>query len=53
MLKLRNMIQDKYFNLSTVIFLLTGSFAWSQFVEVNTELDMRRLSEGDRKYFLP
>ena len=45
------MIQNKYFNFSTVIFLLTGSFAWSQFVEVNAELDMRRLSEGDRQLF--
>ena len=51
MLKLRNMIQNKYFNSSTVIFLLTGSFAWSQFVEINVELDMRRLSEGDRQLF--
>lgn len=51
MLKLRNMIQGKYFNFSTVIFLLTGSFAWSQFVEVNAELDMRRLSEVDRHLF--
>ena len=51
MLKLRNMIQNKYFNFNTVIFLLTGSFAWSQFVEVNAELDMRRLSEGDRQLF--
>ena len=51
MLKLRNMNQNKYFNFSTVIFLLTGSFAWSQFVEINAELDMRRLSEGDRQLF--
>ena len=51
MLKLLNMIQNKYFNFSTVIFLLTGSFAWSQFVEVNAELDLRRLSEGDRQLF--
>ena len=51
MLKLRNMIQNKYFNFSTVIFLLTGSFVWSQFVEINAELDMRRLSEGDRQLF--
>ena len=51
MLKLRNMIQNKYFNFSTVIFLLTGSFAWSQFVEINAELDMRRLSKGDRQLF--
>ena len=51
MLKLRNMIQNKYFNFSTVIFLFIGPFAWSQFVEVNAELDMRRLSEGDRQLF--
>ena len=51
MLKLRNMIQNKFFNFSTVIFLLTGSFVWSQFVEINAELDMRRLSEGDRQLF--
>jgi hypothetical protein len=51
MLKLQNMIQNKYFNFNTVIFLLTGSFAWSQFVEINAELDMRRLSEGDRQLF--
>ena len=51
MLKLQNMIQNKYFNFSTVIFLLTGSFAWSQFVDINAELDMRRLSEGDRQLF--
>ena len=51
MLKLRNMIHSKYFNFNTVIFLFTGSFAWSQFIEINTELDMRRLSEGDRQLF--
>ena len=51
MLKLRNMIHSKYFNFNTVIFLFTGSFAWSQFVEINAELDMRRLSEGDRQLF--
>ena len=51
MLKLQNMIQNKYFDFSTVIFLFIGSFAWSQFVEVNAELDMRRLSEGDRQLF--
>ena len=51
MLKLQNMIQNKYFNFSTVIFLFIGPFAWSQFVEVNAELDMRRLSEGDRQLF--
>ena len=51
MLKLQNMIQNKYFNFSTVIFLFIGPFAWSQFVEVNAEMDMRRLSEGDRQLF--
>ena len=51
MLKLPNMIQSKYLIFSTVIFLFIGPFAWSQFVEVNAELDMRRLSEGDRQLF--
>ena len=51
MLKLQNMIQNKYFDFSTVIFLFIGPFAWSQFVEVNAELDLRRLSEGDRQLF--
>ena len=51
MLKLPNMTQGKYFNFITVIFLITGSFSWAQFVEVNAELDMRRLSEGDRQLF--
>ena len=51
MLKLPNMIQSKYLNFSIVIFLFIGSIAWSQFVEVNAELDMRRLSAGDRQLF--
>ena len=45
------MFQSKYFNLIVTFFLFMGSFAWSQFVEVNAELDMRRLSEVDRQIF--
>ena len=46
------MPQSKYFNLFTLFFLLIESFLWSQFAEVNAELDMRRLSEGDRIIFV-
>jgi hypothetical protein len=45
------MIHHKYLNFSTAIFLLIGSFSWAQFIEVNAELDLRRLSEGDRQLF--
>jgi len=45
------MFQSKFFNLSVTFFLLMGSIAWSQFAEINAELDMRRLSEGDRQIF--
>ena len=43
------MIHHKYLNFSTAIFLLIGSFSWAQFIEVNAELDLRRISEGDRQ----
>ena len=46
------MFLSKFFNLSATFFLLMGSFAWPQFAEVNAELDMRRLSEGDRQIFI-
>ena len=41
----------KYLNFSTTVFLLIGSFSWAQFIEVNAELDLRRISEGDRQLF--
>ena len=50
-LKLQIMIQYKYLHYSVAFFLLIGSFGWSQFIEVNAELDLRRLSEGDRQLF--
>ena len=46
------MIHRKYLNFSTAIFLLIGSFSWAQFIEVNAELDLRRISEGDRQLFI-
>ena len=50
-LKLQIMVQNKYLHYSVTFFLLIGSFSWSQFIEVNAELDLRRLSEGDRQLF--
>ena len=50
-LKLQIMVQNKYLHYSIAFFLLIGSFSWSQFIEVNAELDLRRLSEGDRQLF--
>ena len=46
------MIRHKYLNFSTAIFLLIGSFSWTQFIEVNAELDLRRIGEGDRQLFI-
>ena len=45
------MVQNKYLYYSVAFSLLIGSFSWSQFIEVNAELDLRRLSEGDRQLF--
>ena len=46
------MVQNKYLHYSVAFFLLIGSFIWSQFIEVNAELDLRRISEGDRQLFI-
>ena len=46
------MMHRKYLNFVTAIFLLIGSFSWAQFIEVNAELDLRRISEGDRQLFI-
>jgi len=46
------MIHHKYLNFSTAIFLLIASFSWAQFIEVNAELDLRRISEGNRQIFI-
>ena len=45
------MVQNKYLHYSVAFFLLIGSYSWSQFIEVNAELDLRRLSENDRQLF--
>ena len=45
------MVNSKYFVFRFVTFLIMGSYALSQFIEVQIELDMRRLSEGDRQLF--
>tara|TARA_B110000116_G_scaffold191503_1_gene166518 strand:+ start:44 stop:922 length:879 start_codon:yes stop_codon:yes gene_type:complete len=50
-LKLQIMICQKYLSFSKVLILLVGSFSWAQFIEINAELDLRRLSEGERQLF--
>jgi len=45
------MTHNKYLNLRFTIFLLIGSICFAQFIDVNAELDLRRLSEGDRSIF--
>ena len=50
--KLLIMFQGKYFKSYAAFFLLIGSLAWSQFIEVNAHIDMRRLSDGDRQIFI-
>ena len=50
-LKLQIMNGCKYLYLSLAVCLLMGTSLWSQFVEVNADLDMRRLSEGERQIF--
>ena len=49
--KLQIMIWSKYLYLTLTACILMETSLWAQFVEVNTELDMRRLSEGDRQLF--
>ena len=50
-LKLQIMNVCKYLYLSLTVCLLMGTSLWSQFVEVNADIDMRRLSEGERQIF--
>ena len=49
--KLQIMNWSKYLYLALTVCILIETGLWSQFVEVNAELDMRRLSEGDRQLF--
>ena len=49
--KLQIMNWSKYLYLALTVCILIETGLWSQFVEVNAELDMRRLSEVDRQLF--
>jgi len=49
--KLQIMNWSKYLYLALTACILMETDLWSQFIEVNAELDMRRLSEGDRQLF--
>ena len=49
MCKLSHMVRGKYISLFFIGLMTLGSIGWSQFVEINVDLDMRRISEGDRQ----
>ena len=49
MCKLSHMILRKSIYLFFIGLMVFGSIGWSQFVDVNVDLDMRRISEGDRQ----
>ena len=51
MCKLLHMLHEKYLRLFLILQLVFWSAGWGQFIEVNVDLDMRRLSEGDRQLF--
>ena len=45
------MINEKYLRIFLIPLIVFGAMGWGQFVEVNVNLDLRRLSEGDRQLF--
>ena len=45
------MVNKKYFPLFLIWLITVWSICWGQFVMVNVDLDMRRLSEQDRQLF--
>ena len=49
MCKLLHMLHEKYLRLFLILQLAFWSVGWGQFIEVNVDLDMRRLSEGNRQ----
>ena len=51
MCKLLYMKNKKYLPIFLIWLISLGSMGWGQFIEVNVDLDMRRLSEGDRQLF--
>ena len=51
MCKLSHMMNKNFLPIFFILGISIWSIGWGQFVEVNTDLDMRRLSEGDRQLF--
>ena len=45
------MVNKNYLPIFLIWLISLGSMGWGQFIEVNVDLDMRRLSEGDRQLF--
>jgi len=52
MCKLPDMMHKKYLRLFLILLIVLGAMGWGQFLDVNVDLDMRRLSEGDRQLFI-
>ena len=51
MCKLHHMMLKKYLRQYLILLTIIGGISWGQFVEVNVDLDMRRLGKGDRQLF--
>ena len=51
MCKLSSMIHSKSIHKYFFTIIISLTFGFGQFIEVNVDLDMRRLSEGDRQIF--
>ena len=51
MCKLPYMVHKKYLRLYSILLIPLWTLSWGQFVDVNFDLDLRRLSEGDRQFF--
>jgi len=51
MCKLSHMMNKIFLPIFFILGISIWSIGWGQFVEVNVDLDMRRLSEGDRQLF--
>ena len=51
MCKLSHMMNKNFLPIFFILGISIWSIGWGQFVEVNVDLDMRRLSEGDRQLF--
>ena len=45
------MNRTKYIYYNIIFYLIIGCNAWAQFIEVNVEIDIRRLNDSEKKLF--